>query len=111
MTLTLVHFIGDFYISFILPLLPLFIDKFSLTPAQSGLVTGLSRFLAFVVQPPVGYVADRHPFRFFGLGGPLLVMVFIPLAGVTPYFWLLVLWVCLGSIGSSMFHPTAARMV
>jgi len=111
LALTLVHFIGDFYNSFILPLLPVFIDKFSLTLAQAGLVTGLSRFLAFVVQPPVGYVADRHPSRIFALGGPLLVMVFIPLTGITPYFWLLVLCVCLGSIGSSMFHPTAAGMV
>ena len=75
LALTLVHFIGDFYNSFILPLLPVFIDKFSLTLAQAGLVTGLSRFLAFVVQPPVGYVADRHPSRIFALGGPLLVMV------------------------------------
>jgi FSR family fosmidomycin resistance protein-like MFS transporter len=102
---------GDFYNAFITPLLPLFIDKFSLTLAQAGLVTGLSRFLAFVVQPPVGYLADRHPSRFFALGGPLMVMVFIPLTGVAPYFWLLVLCVCLGSIGSSMFHPTAAGMV
>jgi len=56
--LTLVHFIGDFYNSFIIPLLPLFIDKFSLTLAQAGLIAGLSRFLAFIVQPPVGYLAD-----------------------------------------------------
>ena len=111
LALTLIHFIGDFYNAFIIPLLPLFIDKFSLTLAQAGLVTGLSRFLAFVVQPPVGYLADRHPSRFFALGGPLLVMVFISLTGITPYFWLLVLCVCLGSIGSSMFHPTAAGMV
>ncbi len=102
---------GDFYNAFITPLLPIFIDKFSLTLAQAGLVTGLSRFLAFVVQPPVGYLADRHPSRFFALGGPLMVMVFIPLTGITPYFWLLVVCVCLGSIGSSMFHPTAAGMV
>ena len=111
LTLTLIHFIGDFYNSFIIPLLPLFIDKFSLTLAQAGLITGLSRFLAFVVQPPVGYIADRHPSRYFALGGPLLVMVFIPLTGITPYFWMLVLFVCLGSIGSSMFHPTVAGMV
>ena len=111
LALTLIHFIGDFYNAFIIPLLPLFIDKFSLTLAQAGLVTGLSRFLAFVVQPPVGYLADRHPSRIFALGGPLLVMVFIPLTGITPYFWMLVLFVCLGSIGSSMFHPTAAGMV
>lgn len=111
LALTLVHFMGDFYNAFITPLLPIFIDKFSLTLAQAGLVTGLSRFLAFVVQPPVGYLADRHPSRFFALGGPLMVMVFIPLTGITPYFWLLVVCVCLGSIGSSMFHPTAAGMV
>jgi FSR family fosmidomycin resistance protein-like MFS transporter len=111
LALTLIHFIGDFYNSFIIPLLPLFIDKFALTLAQAGLVTGLSRFLAFVVQPPVGYLADRHPSRFFALGGPLLVMVFIPLTGITPSFWMLVLFVCLGSVGSSMYHPTAAGMV
>ena len=111
MALTLVHFTGDFYNAFILPLLPLFIDKFSLSLAQAGLVTGLSRFMAFVVQPPVGYLADRKPSRFFALGGPLLVMVFISLTGITPNFWLLVVCVCLGSIGSSLFHPTVAGMV
>jgi FSR family fosmidomycin resistance protein-like MFS transporter len=111
LALTLIHFIGDFYNSFIIPLLPLFIDKFSLTLAQAGLITGLSRFLSFVVQPPVGYIADRNPSRFFALGGPLLVMVFIPLTGITHYFWMLVFFVCLGSIGSSMFHPTVAGMI
>jgi FSR family fosmidomycin resistance protein-like MFS transporter len=69
--LTLVHFIGDFYNSFLIPLLPLFIAKFSLTLAQAGLIAGLSRFLAFIVQPPVGYLADRYPTRIFALGGPV----------------------------------------
>lgn len=109
--LTLIHFIGDFYNSFILPLLPLFIHKFSLSLAQAGIITGISRFLAFIVQPPVGYLADRYRTRIFVLGGPLLVIVFISLTGITSHFWLLILFVCLGSIGSSMFHPTAAGMV
>ena len=109
--LTLVHFIGDFYNSFITPLLPLFIDKYSLTLAQAGMIAGLSRFLAFIVQPPVGYLADRSPTRFFALGGPLLVMVFIPLTGIAPAFWILLICVSFGSIGSSMFHPTVAGMV
>jgi len=109
--LTLVHFIGDFYNSFITPLLPLFITKYSLTLAQAGLIVGFSRFLAFIVQPPVGYLADRYPTRFFALGGPLLVMIFIPFSGIAPTFWLLLICVSLGSIGSSMFHPTVAGMV
>ncbi len=109
--LTLVHFIGDFYNSFVIPLLPLFIHKFSLSLAQAGLITGLSRFLAFIVQPPVGYLADRYRTRIFILGGPLLVTVFISLTGIAPAFWILILFVALGSIGSSMFHPTTAGMV
>lgn len=109
--LSLIHFTGDFYNAFIIPLLPLFVTKFSLTLAQAGLIAGLSRFLAFMVQPPVGYLADRYSTRIFALGGPLIVMVFISLTGVAPAFWILLFFVCLGSLGSSMFHPTAAGMI
>lgn len=109
--LFIVHFIGDFYVSFINPLLPVFVEQFSLTLTQVGLMVGISRFLAFVVQPPVGYLADYYRTRFFVLGGPLLAIVFIPLVGVAPAFLALILFISLGSIGSSMFHPTLAGMV
>jgi FSR family fosmidomycin resistance protein-like MFS transporter len=54
--LTLVHFTGDFYSSFFIPLLPEFVDKLSLTLAEVGLLTGATRILAFIVQPAVGYL-------------------------------------------------------
>jgi FSR family fosmidomycin resistance protein-like MFS transporter len=110
-TFTLVHFVGDFYISFVSPLLPVFVEKFSLTLTQVGLMVGISRLLAFIVQPPVGYLADHYRTRFFVLGGPLLTIVFIPLVGIAPAFLMLILFVSMGSIGSSMFHPTVAGMV
>ena len=53
--LTLVHFTGDFYSSFFTPLLPAFVDKLDLTLAQVGLITGLVRFISFIVQPVTGY--------------------------------------------------------
>jgi len=109
--LTLVHFVGDFYMSFVIPLLPVFVEKFSLTLTQVGLITGITRFLAFVVQPPVGYIADHFRTRAFVLGGPLLAIVFIPLVGIAPSVLVLILFVSLGSIGSSMFHPASAGMV
>jgi FSR family fosmidomycin resistance protein-like MFS transporter len=109
--ITLVHFSGDFFSSFIIPLLPLFADRFALTLAQVGVVTGLSRILAFIVQPLTGYLADRHRTRLFVLGGLSLVVLFVPLTGVAPGFLLLLLFVGLASIGSSMFHPTCAGMV
>jgi FSR family fosmidomycin resistance protein-like MFS transporter len=78
---------------------------------QIGLMVGISRILAFIVQPPVGYVADHYRTRFFVLGGPLLSIVFVPLVGIAPTFLVLVFFVCMGSIGSSMFHPSVAGMV
>jgi FSR family fosmidomycin resistance protein-like MFS transporter len=109
--LFLVHFIGDFYCAFVSPLLPVFVERFSLTLAQVGLITGISRLLAFVVQPSVGYLADHYQTRFFLLGGPLLAIVFISVIGIAPSFSVLIACVALGSVGSSMFHPTAAGMV
>ena len=109
--LTLVHFIGDFYSSFINPLLPVFVEKFSLTLAQVGILVGLSRLMAFIVQPAAGYVADHYRTRFFVLGGPLFTIIFISLLGVAPSFFVLILFVLVGSIGSSLFHPTTAGMV
>ena len=109
--LTLVHFTGDFYSSFLTPLLPVLVDNFSLSLTQVGLLTGINRLMAFIVQPSVGYLADHYRSRGFILGGPLLAILFIPLIGVAPGFWALLLFVSVGSIGSSMFHPVCAGMV
>jgi FSR family fosmidomycin resistance protein-like MFS transporter len=109
--LTLIHFTGDFYNSFVTPLLPVFSDRFALTLTEIGLIGGLSRFLSFVVQPNVGFFADRYQTRLFILGGIFLSVIFVPFTGVAPTYMLLLLCVALGSIGSSMFHPSVAGMV
>ena len=109
--LTLVHFTGDFYSSFISPLFPLFIAKMGISLTQVGLISGLSLFLSFIVQPTVGYLADRYATRAFILIGILMPIIFIPLSGIAPGFWTLLLLVSLGSFGSSMFHPSVTGMV
>jgi len=109
--LALVHFTGDFYASFINPLMPLFVEKLSLTLTQIGLIAGISRFFAFIIQPSAGYIADHYRTRLFVLGGPFLAAMFIPLVGVAPSFILLLLFISVGSIGTAMFHPTSAGMV
>ncbi|MFO7751728.1 MAG: MFS transporter [Desulfobacteraceae bacterium] len=110
-SLTLVHFTGDFYSSFVTPLIPVFVDKLSLSMAQVGLMTGIVRLLSFIVQPVVGYWADRYQSRVFILAGLMLTFLFIPFSGIAPNFYILILFLSLGSIGSSMFHPSATGMV
>lgn len=109
--LTLVHFSGDFYSSFFNPLLPAFVDKLSLSLAQVGLITGMVRFLSFIVQPVSGYFADRHETRRFVLTGLFCAFFFIPFTGLAPNFWALFALLCLGSVGSSVFHPSTTGMV
>jgi len=109
--LTLVHFMGDFYSSFINPLFPLFVAGLGLSLTEIGVIAGINRLLAFIVQPMVGYLSDRRPSRAFILGGLLLPVVFIPLSGITIGFWTLLGAIAMGSIGSSMFHPSVTGMV
>jgi FSR family fosmidomycin resistance protein-like MFS transporter len=109
--LTLVHFTGDFYSSFTIPLIPEFVEKFSLSMAQVGIIMGIIRLLAFIVQPSVGYLADHYQTRFFALGGVFLTVFFVPLSGVAPTYVLLTMCLAIGSFGSSMFHPSVTGMV
>jgi MFS transporter, FSR family, fosmidomycin resistance protein len=109
--LTLIHFIGDFYFSFVNPLLPVFVEKYALSLTQVGLIVAMMRMLAFIVQPGVGYFADRYRSRIFVLGGPLLTIIFIALVGWAYSFWDLLLYIAIGSIGAAMFHPSVAGMV
>lgn len=69
------------------------------------------RLLAFIIQPTVGYLADRYQTRTFIFTGLAMVVFFIPMTGIAPNFWVLLLCVALGSIGSSMFHPSVTGMV
>jgi len=109
--LTLVHFTGDFYSSFTSPLFPLFVDKMGLSLAQVGTIAGINRLLAFIVQPPVGYLSDQYQSRIFIFVGLLLPVIFIPLSGICTGFWTLLFAIMLGSIGSSMFHPSVTGMI
>ncbi|PQP34088.1 MFS transporter, partial [Desulfobacteraceae bacterium SEEP-SAG9] len=97
-TLTLVHFTGDFFASFISPLYPVFIEKLHLSLTQVGIIAGLNRFLAFIIQPSVGYFADRYQTRSFMLGGLLICILFIPLSGIATSFWALLFFVSVGSM-------------
>ncbi len=110
-SLSLVHFSGDFYSSFINPLFPVFMDKMGLSLAEVGFLAGICRFLMFIVQPISGYWADRHPSRSFILIGLLMPIFFIPLAGLPTSFYGLMFCAAIGSTGSSLFHPPTAGMV
>ena len=109
--LFLIHFIGDFFQSFVRPLLPVLANKFELSLAQVGVIAGVATFMAFLIQPFFGYLADRYKTRLILLVGSFAGAICIPMVGLAPYFWIVLLLIGLGSISSAIYHPTAAGMV
>ncbi len=109
--LFLVHFSGDFYLSFVRPLLPVLAEKFSLNLTQVGVITAVMTLMAFLIQPVFGFFADRYQPRQILLISALVGAVCIPLAGVAPAFAVVLVLIGLGSISSAIYHPTAAGMV
>lgn len=107
----LVHFTGDFYQSFFPPLYPVLKDSFALSLTQVGFLASVVTVAAFVAQPIAGILADRYSPRRFMMAGLMLSTLLIPLMGVIPWFGILVVVAGMGSLGSAIYHPTAAGMV
>ena len=107
----LVHFTGDFYQSFFPPLYPVIKAQFSLSLTQIGFLASVVTVSAFVAQPIAGILADRYSPRRFMMAGLMLSTLLIPLIGIIPWYGILVVVAGLGSLGSAIYHPTAAGMV
>lgn len=74
-----------------------------------GAIIFVGLAIAIVVQPLAGAVSDRARFRIgrrrpFMLAGVLLVMPFLVVIGLTPYYWLLFLAVVGVQIGGNIAH-------
>src|SRR2546426_4870565 len=64
---TAAHFLNDFYVAFLAPLLPLVVAKFNLSLALAGLSATLLSPSAAVTQPLFGIMAGRLKRRVFVL--------------------------------------------
>src|SRR2546427_4523060 len=62
---TAAHFLNDFYVAFLAPLLPLVVAKFNLSLALAGLLATVLTTSAAMTQPFFGIIADRLKRRVF----------------------------------------------
>jgi FSR family fosmidomycin resistance protein-like MFS transporter len=106
--IALAHGVNDAYASFLSPLLPRIMEKLHLSITLAATLAMVLSLAASVLQPLMGYLADRYGRRLFVVLGPLLSGVFLSLIGVAPNFWILVGLLLLGGLGSATFHPPGA---
>jgi len=104
------HFIHDTYTAFIAPLLPLIIEKFSLSLTQAGSLTA-SLQLPAILNPFIGYLADKISLRYFVIFAPAVTATLICSLGIAPNFTTLALILFLTGISVAAFHAPAPAMV
>ncbi len=104
------HFIHDMYPSFVAPLLPLLIEKLSLSLAQAGALWGFVQIPA-LLNPFIGYLADKVSVRYFVILAPATTATLMSLLGIAPNY--LTLSILLFTVGISVaaFHAPAPAMI
>ena len=105
------HFVNDIYTGMLNPIMPFVAAKLGITMAVATIVLSLSHICASLLQPIFGFFADNIRKRSFIFWGLLSTSVFISLAPSARSIFPLILFVILGSLGSSLFHPQALGFV
>src|ERR1043166_8993550 len=104
---TLGHFLNDSYGSFFAPILPVLIEKFSLSLTAASGLASIPSITSALFQPLYGMASDRIRGRFFIILGPLMSVVCMGCLGVVPHAFLVALLLLLAGLGSAAFHPQA----
>lgn len=105
------HLIHDTYTSFLAPLLPLIIEKLSLTLAQAGLLSTVMQIPA-LLNPFIGLFADsRGLARWLVILAPTLTAIPMSLIGVAPNYGVLLLLLFMAGTSVALFHVPAPVMV
>ncbi len=104
------HLLNDLIQSLLPAIYPILKDGYALSFAQIGYITLAFQLTASLLQPVVGLYTDRRPVPFSlpaGMGCTLAGLLLLSAAGS---FGLLLVAAGLVGLGSSVFHPEAARV-
>jgi len=104
------HALNDAYASFLHPLLPRIMEDLGLSITMAASLAIMLGLGASLLQPLVGYWADRYGRKPLVIAGPILSGVFLSTIGFAPTFSVLMVLLVVGGIGSALFHPPAVAM-
>lgn len=109
-TISFAHFINDVYTAQIAPLLPVLIDKLSISLTAAGGLSSLVQLPA-LINPFIGHMADKVSLRWFVILAPAITGTLISFIGTasTPLELALILFVA--GISGASFHAPAPAMI
>lgn len=109
--LCLAHLVVDVYSGFLNPIMPFIASKLGFSMAIATVIISISHICSSMLQPIFGFFADNILKRFFIFWGLILSSIFIPLTPLAINVHMLLIFMILGSLGGSFFHPQSIGFV
>jgi FSR family fosmidomycin resistance protein-like MFS transporter len=110
MSLGFCHLLNDMMQSMVPALYPILKDGYRLDFAQIGLITMTFEMSASLLQPAIGYWADRRPAAYALPIGMCSTFVGLILLGTATSYPVILIAAALIGVGSAVFHPEASRV-
>lgn len=104
------HLVHDTYTSFLAPMLPLLIEKFSMSYSLSSLL-GLLQRLPNLMNPFLGLLADRKGMKWLIIISPSLTAIAMSLIGLAPSVTVIAVLLMVTGVSSALFHVPTPVMV
>ncbi len=105
------HFINDIYTGFLNPIMPFIAEQVRISMPIATIILSCSHIFSSLMQPFFGFFADKIKKRALIFWGLICTSIFISLAPASKHLILMILFIILGSIGSSLFHPQSLGLI
>ena len=109
-TISLAHFVHDTFSAFLAPVLPLLIEKLSISYTLAGFLSGVRNFPS-LLNPLMGIIADKVSIRYLLIVAPFITSVVMSVLGAAPSYTIAVILLFISGISASMFHVPAPVMI
>lgn len=104
------HFLNDMMQSLLLAIYPTLKAAYTLSFAQLGWVTLAYQVTASLLQPAIGWYADRRAMPYSLPAGTLFTCAGLAVLATARDFTLLLVGAAFLGVGSSVFHPESSRV-
>ena len=109
---TLAHLVNDTYPNLYPILLPELMPQLHFGIAAAGFISTVSALTTQLLQPVMGFEADRFGGRSFVVGGLAAGSILSAVAlGLAPSYSLLLALLLIGGLGNAAFHPHASSLM
>lgn len=105
------HCINDIYTGFLNPIMPFIAEQVKISMPVATIILSCSHIFSSLLQPVFGYFADNIRKRALIFWGLISTALFISFAPSVSNIYIMVIFIMLGSLGSSLFHPQSLGLI